>query len=233
MTKTTDTALARTDYSPAALARLAMSAAARDLADAGSALVPTASDYCREGGEWTRAAASIAADARELLALAVTYERLRGTTWEEIGEALGGITRQAAQERYGAYVSEWTARALRAWLNPAERVRLLGELPDAMVHRLNAWVDRHTSNDSNPDPVGAGLAALTTLSMSGLVIESAALLQKTRRSGDAADELAALELGYARRKVELAERLVEEGAEGAEEMLAESRARLAELEARS
>jgi hypothetical protein len=44
----------------------------------------------------------MAETARDLLQAAVISERLKGTTWEEIGAALGGRTRQAAYDRYRA-----------------------------------------------------------------------------------------------------------------------------------
>jgi hypothetical protein len=40
---------------------------------------------------------------------AVIAERARNTSWEQIGQALGGLSKSAAHKRYGNVYSEWSA----------------------------------------------------------------------------------------------------------------------------
>lgn len=44
----------------------------------------------------------LANEVTNLRTAAVAEARRQGATWEEIGEAVGGITKQAAYERFGA-----------------------------------------------------------------------------------------------------------------------------------
>ncbi|MEU0424277.1 hypothetical protein ABZ235_11785 [Streptomyces canus] len=45
--------------------------------------------------------------AQKLVDQAVIAERARGTSWETVGEVLGGVTKSAAQKRYGVRYREW------------------------------------------------------------------------------------------------------------------------------
>ncbi|MGY1437053.1 hypothetical protein [Streptomyces reniochalinae] len=47
--------------------------------------------------------------AEELLEQAVIAERQRDTSWEQVGEALGGLSKSAAHKRYGAAVNDWAS----------------------------------------------------------------------------------------------------------------------------
>lgn len=238
MTTSDDFRASSIGYSLHGLARLAMSAAACELSDAARAAVPTSVDayhhdhgHC-DGGSWLEVAARIAAEGRDFLTATVVFERLRGATWEEIGKALGGITRQAAHDRYGTAVAEWEARAIRAWLNPDSASQLgpaVGD-PAGTIRRLNEWVTGHegTERDAHEDQVGLGLGANTLHDHYKLVIAAARLLLDTSTP---AEERATLELAYARRKAELYARMNAKSNEKAQRLFAEIRARLTELEA--
>ncbi|MGW6275450.1 hypothetical protein [Streptomyces sp. NPDC055060] len=58
-------------------------------------------------GQLVAQARRLAEKAQELVDQAVIAERHRDTSWEEIGAALGGLSKSAAHKRYGKLVSEW------------------------------------------------------------------------------------------------------------------------------
>ncbi|MFF7290219.1 hypothetical protein [Streptomyces griseorubiginosus] len=58
-------------------------------------------------GDLLRQAKRLLDQAQELMDLAAVAERAKGTSWEAIGEAVGGITKSAAQKRFGQQFSEW------------------------------------------------------------------------------------------------------------------------------
>jgi hypothetical protein len=58
-------------------------------------------------GQLLRQAKRLADQAQELMEQAVVAERAKGTSWETIGEVLDGVTKSAAQKRYGARVNAW------------------------------------------------------------------------------------------------------------------------------
>lgn len=93
-------------YSRTALARLVLSFEQQDLADRAAAGVPTNDAFLHQG-EMVEECLALVEQAQEVLRRAVIWERQKGTSWEEIGERLGGISRQAAHERYKADVDEW------------------------------------------------------------------------------------------------------------------------------
>ncbi|MEU3505382.1 hypothetical protein ABZ726_33300 [Streptomyces hundungensis] len=45
--------------------------------------------------------------AKDMVQRAVVTERLRGTSWDEVGECVGGVSRSAAHNRYSYLVKEW------------------------------------------------------------------------------------------------------------------------------
>ncbi|MEU1516262.1 hypothetical protein ABZ490_29685 [Streptomyces sp. NPDC005811] len=73
--------------------------------DDGTAAVPP--------GERVRRALALRARLDLLIAQAGVADREDGATWTEIGAA-AGITRQAAQERWGPHVAAWAAAGRRA-----------------------------------------------------------------------------------------------------------------------
>ncbi|MFH8483994.1 hypothetical protein [Streptomyces longisporoflavus] len=58
-------------------------------------------------GQLVAQARRLAEKAQELVDQAVIAERQRDTSWEQIGAALGGLSKSAAHKRYGTLVTEW------------------------------------------------------------------------------------------------------------------------------
>lgn len=52
-------------------------------------------------GQFVQQANTLRDQAENLLKRAVAHERALGTSWEQIGQALGGVSRSAAQQRFG------------------------------------------------------------------------------------------------------------------------------------
>ena len=249
-------------YGRGARLRTVVSALASEVADSARGLVSTWGDPCAQGGEFVEVAARIAAEAKEMLEFAVAYERRRGTSWEVIGEAFG-ITRQAAHDRFAAAVARLEAEIIRCWVlgdDPRYPGLPYGAADTAEAAAiLDRWAGRHLQ-DTDPlarrpgddperqHPVSRNLPVMDTLEMSALVLAATSMLSERTGvipdddPGGYARETAALELGLARRKVELYERMTAEatGSDHAgvsavdlRDMLAGARARLAELEAAS
>jgi hypothetical protein len=234
--------------------RLALADQAADIADSARGMVTTYADGYVNAGEFVEMACRIAADARELLSLAVVYERRRGTSWEVVGETLG-ISRQAAHERYASIEKQVDTDVTECWLlGDDPRFPGLPEAasdPGAGAVRLDRWVsDRMVSTDplahkdpadpARTHPVSGQLAPLSTLEHSSLVTAAAVLLsERRRRYGLGGTRTRELELGFARRKVQLYERMIadetgEPGRSGTpvddlRALLTGARARLAEL----
>ncbi|MDP9870466.1 hypothetical protein, partial [Streptosporangium brasiliense] len=174
--------------------------------------------------------------AREVLAYTVIHERLKGTSWETIGWNLGDISKQAAQSRYGDAEKDFRRRALLAWLHPEISTEYLGHAvggdPRPTVEMLTEWWQAHRlpTEPDKTDPIGAALAPAAAAEESAMVTEAVSLL-----AGDDAPDDAHrhrhLEIGLARRKVALYERLLIElpGDAATLDVLADARARLAEL----
>jgi hypothetical protein len=79
-------------------------AAARSTLGKGAAAVPLPPGPDLDVLDWLAGAAADAARAGRHLAAAVTRARSRGYTWAQIAAGLG-VTRQAAQQRYGPHPS--------------------------------------------------------------------------------------------------------------------------------
>ncbi|MFF8387777.1 hypothetical protein ACF053_29625 [Streptomyces kanasensis] len=97
-------------FTETALARLMLSYALRETAECalgGMATGDDASSTVRPG-DYIREAARLMRLAEDVQRWAAIYERERGTSWEEIGEALG-ITRQSAHTRFAEHVKKWRA----------------------------------------------------------------------------------------------------------------------------
>lgn len=58
-------------------------------------------------GQLVEQARRLVKKAEELLEQAVIAERQRDTSWEQIGQALGGLSKSAAHKRYGPLLAEW------------------------------------------------------------------------------------------------------------------------------
>ncbi|OHV29932.1 hypothetical protein BBK14_34065, partial [Parafrankia soli] len=149
---------------PAVLARLSLSSAAAEAARVAGGLVPTSADGYGSPAGLVEYAQRLVSDAQEVLAAAVVAARARGTTWEEIGEALG-ISRQAAQERFRTRIADWE-RGLDVPYLPGGGGRILNpQLPDAatapgeVAASLDTWVTRHHS-PGDPDRTDRPVSAV-------------------------------------------------------------------------
>lgn len=217
--------------SESSFARLALAEHASMLADAAYHLVPTTRDSGARQGEYVAATAPLAAAARRLLELAVTFERIKGTSWEQIGLGLS-ISRQAAHERFGQAERDFRERFLRAWLQPARADEVL-----VSVDRLSHMADRlRTSIASRRDPDDQSatiqLEPMSDLERSSLIARASHMLKTLATDQQLSDsDRHELEMGLCRRKIELYEDLAAQDPENAElrEALAGARARLAEL----
>lgn len=215
-------------YSPATLARLAVSAAARGIADRAGRLAET-DDDTTSPADVTRRAYALRRAADELLALAAVADREAGETWDDIGAALGGRTRQAAYNRYHQAEAAFRRRLLLAWLGDPQARVILGPLadPGELVADLTGWARRHGRGD-----VGPGLAAETAVDRVALVMNAAELLDQLADDPTMTpDRLRALRLALARREVELYGELLEinPADRTAAANLAYARQRLAEM----
>ncbi|MGW5683447.1 hypothetical protein [Nonomuraea sp. NPDC003754] len=211
------------------VARLALAEQAALLADTAYHLVPTTREAGARLGGFVAAAAPLVRSAHRVLELAVVFERVSGTSWEQIGVELG-ISRRAAQERFGQAERDFRERFLLAWLRP-ERApesplspgRLAG-----VAGRLRASVTSRRAIDEDPSAT-FDLVPMSDLERSSLIARAGALLRSgSTPAGDRRD----LERGLCRRKVELYEDLVAAGMADADllEALAGVRARLTELQ---
>ncbi|MEV4167347.1 hypothetical protein [Nonomuraea dietziae] len=202
------------------------------------------SDWQRPG-ELAAFAFQLFEQARDILRHAVVCERIAGTSWEKLGEALGEISKQAAHERYGAAESDFRRRVLLAWLVPERAYDQLGDLadladPDEVLTHLVRWLQAHppqttTSPQTKTSYRPPGYPPMTTTEQAGLVIEAASLLMGVGTHKNAElkpDQRHQAQLGLARRKVELYTELAELEPDNPQhhEVLAGARARLAELE---
>ncbi|MFC5854186.1 hypothetical protein ACFPZI_20975 [Streptomyces chlorus] len=135
-------------------------------------------DYVREAARLTR----LADDVQRWAAI---FERERGTSWEEIGEALN-ITRQSAHTRFADHVKKW-----RAPLDKPERLLADGTPDDERIpygaryapghprpafgtaedtaRDLDRWLRQHTGPtdhwDDQETPISGGLPRHSTTSM--------------------------------------------------------------------
>jgi hypothetical protein len=190
-------------YPPKARARVALSMLARELADAARGMVPTYADRHAQGGDFVEEALRLRARADEILELAVVLERERGTTWEDIGAALGGEgerrTRQTAEARFGGAVSRWKGALVTPWRPHSDGRSVYCALPDGAEDPerwaavLDEWTLRH-AEPSDPlaqageqRPVSVGLDTdplLLLLTEQRFIVDQALDLQARRLAGD-------------------------------------------------
>lgn len=174
-------------YTRAALARLRLSGAHRQTAETALSRVGTQQDSSATvaPGDFVREAAELIRLAEEAQRRAVVYERERGTSWEDIGEALG-VTKQSAHARFAEYVNEWTAPFDKperrhpdgtaddrripygARYAPGAAVPANGSAEKTAAD-LDRWLCRHDGFADQEHPVSAGLPRYSTLEMSLLV----------------------------------------------------------------
>ena len=177
-------------YPPVALARLALSYQATDLIDQAESSVRTNSDDWGHATEWLEPAVHALRSAEELVTRSVIFERARGTTWEQIGDFFG-ISKQSAEQRYGAAVKEWE-RALHSPYGLDDEDSTFGSLgylpraaarPDEVGPELDEWAEtwRATFNPNSEKieaPVTGGLRRLE------LRDEASMLIAETRWAMD-------------------------------------------------
>lgn len=152
-------------HSRRALARLAFSAGAAQLADRARAQVPTYDDGGLRPGELLDEARSLVVAAQELLERALVFERERGTSWAELGEVLA-VSKQAAQQQHGEAVEDWTEGVNHALTVVDGRFAFAyvpgegGDTPAELAERLDAWCAQYTGKHNRPrvqKPVTEGL----------------------------------------------------------------------------
>ncbi|MFI2764888.1 hypothetical protein ACH5A3_39670 [Streptomyces echinatus] len=237
-------------YTEAALARIMLCDAYRQVAEAALARIPTDCDGSdlTGSGDAVRAAASLLARAEDVMRRAAVYERERGTSWEEIGDALG-ITKQSAHKRFAGAAETWRApfdqpaRLLPDGTPDDERIpygaRYAPSVPkphygtaEDQAHRLEQWLLQHTGPTdhwhADKHPVTGGLPRHSTTAMLMLTDRVShrllhdQLVPDPQAQADLAD-----------RRVALYERLIREGDAPPEatQWIAKDRARAAALRA--
>ncbi|MFE7212473.1 hypothetical protein ACFU93_21265 [Streptomyces sp. NPDC057611] len=93
-------------------ARVSYGLCAKKLADLAHGLL--AHDIDAPPGDRVRRALALREQVEKVINQAVVAEREEGTSWAAIGRAAGGITRQAAAERWTPAVTAWSANGRRA-----------------------------------------------------------------------------------------------------------------------
>ncbi|MFI9824586.1 hypothetical protein ACIHFC_29655 [Streptomyces sp. NPDC052013] len=217
-------------YSRAALARLVLSFEQKQLAVQAAAGVPTDDAYATPGSLVTEAQQLVQL-AREVLTRSVIYERTKGTSWEEIGEALG-ITRQSAHERFKAAWDEWELSLVEPfekdedWPIPSMRIHEAAYEPTRTGRQLDQWVRETLPAYRNQEhPVSGHLRPLSTVEEMNQVL---AAISHLHSSGAGPAERAAV---YERKATLLDRIAVEDSQPAAAEQAAEARARAVQLRA--
>ncbi|GAA5037491.1 hypothetical protein HNP84_003142 [Thermocatellispora tengchongensis] len=190
-------------YSHAALARLNLSAQAAGIADAARDMVPTTADRHGAEGELVRDAASLVEAAGLLLEQAVVCERIKGTGWDRIADALGHAGGQAARERFERAERDFRLRALDAWLRPERAGEVLATPDDLarVVARLTAWTLERLGDAYGDEPVSGGLAPMGLAERAELAATAHDLVSRVSDPAQRAD----LETALQRRLAELRE----------------------------
>jgi hypothetical protein len=227
-----------------------MAALAAELAETASSLVATYDDDARPGA-LAGDAASLVRDARDLLNFAVAYERQRGTSWQALSKWPDLNGDPSAEDLYADTVRQINEMLTEGWL--------LGDAPDfpgapegtadaaAAASRLDRWVADRMPGDGPPGapyclfPVSAGLEEMDTAERSSFLAAAESVIAGRRsKYGPNDASVRPLELGIARRRVELYEHMLADeiagkpvGASPADlnELLSAARSRLAELKA--
>jgi len=176
------------------LFRLAHSDACSELSDLARSSATTYADGFAHGGELVECAHRLVRDAEDVRLLAVAAERARGVPWDTIGEALGDVSRQAAQKRFGERVDELVldvllpVRQSESGDGTSHSVGPQAALePDRTATRLDAWAQRHHERtDGGKDVVDRlvshGLRPARALDHMGAVTRLAGLLMNATGS---------------------------------------------------
>lgn len=230
-------------YTPAMLARLVYSRAAYDLSERLVSEASTYGDGYGRGAFLTEGAATMFAEARALLEVAVIADRTRGASWCSVAEALE-MSAESARERFAH-----AERGFREVLLFPHRYTENGGLgytvapyaveePDRVREQLDGWVVEHQRSSGpdrdEPQPVTRGLAAMSETWIAeriGQVLELSDALIKRELPAGVSYEQARLQ--HAELKVQLYEAMAAQRPEDRElgAQLLEARQRLAELTA--
>ncbi|MEV6357924.1 hypothetical protein [Streptomyces hydrogenans] len=183
-------------FTEQALARLMLSDAYREVAEAALKRIGTEDDSSSTvaPGDFVREAAELMRLAEGVQRRAAIYERERSTSWEEIGEALS-ITRQSAHTKFAEHVKAW-----REPLGTPERLHFDGTPDDRRIPYgaryapgsaapangsaektaglLDEWLRRHADWADQEHPVSGGLPRRTTIEMVLRVADAAARLRR-------------------------------------------------------
>ncbi|WP_410646531.1 hypothetical protein [Amycolatopsis sp. cmx-4-54] len=161
-------------YADEARARLAVSAAARELSDSARGFVPISPgslDQARHRPQLLaneiEVAARLVDQAELVLETLLGYAAVSGATWEVLGEGLG-MARQNANGKYRGVV-----KAFRAGLDDPDRDDDAGRWfqanhyaaiePDRWAPRLDAWMEHHREPTEGVPPTAAVSGGLTRL----------------------------------------------------------------------
>lgn len=219
--------------SDASLARLAVAAAAQDLADFARAFVSIGSTRHSSGGE-LEDGQKLVAKAEYVLERLVVFERVAGASWEDIGSGLS-MARQNAHKKFRAAVEEFEQALAEPEVTNPDTGDTYNQLPEGAddpawwADRLDAWVRRHREPTEyeigdRERPVSGGLARLGPLAeLAKLSRQRTALLN--RYIAPPAEEL----LPIAERELELYEQLAAHGYATAAESAELLRRRIAQL----
>ena len=194
------------DASPltrASLAKLVLAYDARELAEAASGFVAVYDSY--EDVTIEDVGRLVLAPAKRLVDAAVVAARMRGVSWESIGEVLE-ITRQSAHARYAEAEKDFEAMLDEPEVTAADGIRYnrqhpAVQRPEETASELDAWSARHREDSADSStgrhrPVSDGLRRMDPLS------ELMDLSNRRRRPRDAAWGRALDRIGGDRRDTE-------------------------------
>ncbi len=230
-------------YTPAMLARLVYSRAAYDLSERLVSEASTYGDGYGRGAFLTGEAAAVFAEARALLEAGVIADRMRGSSWCSVAEALE-MSAESARERFSEAEREFREALLFPHRYPENGglgytvAPYAVEEPDRVREQLDGWVVQHQRSSGpdrdEPQPVTRGLAAMSETWIPeriGQVLElSDALIKRELPAGVSYEHA---RLRHAELKVELYEAMAAQRPDDRElgAQLLKARQRLAELTA--
>jgi len=228
-------------YTPAMLARLGYSRAEYDLSERLVSEASTYGDGYGRGAFLTEGAATMLAEARALLEVAVIADRMRGASWCSVAEALETSAESARERSADAGFREALLFPHRYTENGGLGYTVAPyavEEPDRVREQLDGWVVEHQRSSGpdrdEPQPVTRGLAAMSETWIAeriGQVLELSDGLIKPELPAGVSYEHARLR--HAELKVELYEAMAAQRPDDRElgAQLLEARQRLAELTA--